>query len=303
MSDDAASTSNQMRLRYAGRCRACGVDLPAGTTSAYDRATKTVAFLECALEPTPTGSGPSVPETRSTADVATEPESVPPKEEPDVVVGTAGASAEREHERRKNKRETGVGEANPRLGGLILALSDDPQSTKAWAVGGRGEELLGQRLDGPAEPGFRVLYDRRIPGVGRHHVGAARSEVAIDLAAVTDAYDQDKQHVVVDLIDDPVVPGAHPPLAAPTDELRCLRWPRVGCEQRDRSNDPVLGDGVELADLLVSGRRVLDAVGAHPASPRSANSSSWVTRGPSSARASAAAAMSASSSSAARARS
>jgi hypothetical protein len=92
-----------------------------------------------------------------------EPEPARSTEEPDVVVGTAGASAEREHERRKKERDTGVGEAHPRLGGLILALSDDPQSTRAWAVGGRGEELLGQRLDGPAEHGFRVLRDRRIP--------------------------------------------------------------------------------------------------------------------------------------------
>jgi len=49
------------------------------------------------------------------------------------------------------------------LGGLILAVSDEPQSTTAWARGAKGEELLGQRLDGLAVQGVRVLHDRRIP--------------------------------------------------------------------------------------------------------------------------------------------
>jgi len=133
-----------MRLRFAGRCRECGADLPVGSAAVYDRTTKTVACLECALEPEP------------------EPP-CPPAEVPDVVVGTAGASAQREYERRTTKRATRIRDAHPRLGGVILALSDDPQSTKAWSVGARGEELLGRRLDGLAEYGVLVLHDRRIP--------------------------------------------------------------------------------------------------------------------------------------------
>ena len=144
VSDDAASISKTMRLRFAGRCRECGADLPVGSAAVYDRTTKTVACLECALEPEP------------------EPP-CPPAEVPDVVVGTAGASAQREYERRTTKRATRIRDAHPRLGGVILALSDDPQSTKAWSVGARGEELLGRRLDGLAEYGVLVLHDRRIP--------------------------------------------------------------------------------------------------------------------------------------------
>jgi hypothetical protein len=164
---DPESTSKQMRLRYAGRCRACGADLPAGTAAVYDRATKTVACLGCAI-----GSAPTEPDSvehqvvppEDSGAAAPEPEpELALLEEPDVVVGTAGSSARREHERRKNKRETGIREAHPRLGGVILALFDDPQSTKAWAVGARGEELLGQRLNGLAEHGVKVLHDRRIP--------------------------------------------------------------------------------------------------------------------------------------------
>jgi len=171
VSDDAVSTSKTMRLRYPGRCRECGVDLPAGTTAVYDRVTKTVACLECAAAPTPIEPVTSEPagsdlETLATADVPTELEPEPPcplAEAPGVVVGTAGASAQREHDRRSAKRETRIRGAYPRLGGVILALSDDPQSTRAWAAGAHGEEVLGKRLDGLAEYGVRVLHDRRIP--------------------------------------------------------------------------------------------------------------------------------------------
>lgn len=46
----------------------------------------------------------------------------------------------------------------------LLALSDDPQSTTAWAVGAQGEGLLAKRLDGLADQGVLTLHDPRIPG-------------------------------------------------------------------------------------------------------------------------------------------
>ena len=155
-----------MRLRYSGRCRACGIALPAGTTAVYDLVTKAVACVECTMEPEQVEIASGEPGPLAGADVAVPPESEPapqPTDEPQVVVGAAGASAQREYERRKDKRKSAIREARPHLGRLILALSDDPQSTKAWAVSARGEELLGPRLDGLAEHGVRVLHDRRIP--------------------------------------------------------------------------------------------------------------------------------------------
>ncbi len=86
-----------------------------------------------------------------------------PREPEPTPSGVAGASARREFERRRANREQRIRTAHPRLGGLILAVSDDPQSTKAWAVGANGEEALGRRLDGLASPTVRVLHDRRIP--------------------------------------------------------------------------------------------------------------------------------------------
>jgi hypothetical protein len=146
--------TSTMRLRYAGRCRECQTELPAGTAAVYDRETKTVICVDC-------------------TDLSLV------EEEP--FEGTAGASAQREHDRRKNNRETRTRDAHPHLGGLILALTDDPQSTKAWAVGARGEELLGARLSGLASETVRVLHDRRIRGTKANidHIVVAPSGVFV----------------------------------------------------------------------------------------------------------------------------
>jgi hypothetical protein len=81
----------------------------------------------------------------------------------DAGPGSAGGSARREYERRRESREQRIRTNHPKLGGLILALSDDPQSTKAWERGAVGEELMAQRLKDLPDT-FRVLHDRRIRG-------------------------------------------------------------------------------------------------------------------------------------------
>lgn len=77
--------------------------------------------------------------------------------------GQAGASARREYDRRVAKREQRIRTAHPHLGGLFLALSDEPQSTTAWVRGAIGEEKLARRLDTFVDQGAKVLHDRRIP--------------------------------------------------------------------------------------------------------------------------------------------
>ena len=64
----------------------------------------------------------------------------------------------------KAKGEERIRAKHPKIGGLIVALSDDPQSTTAWASGARGEAALGARLDQQASESLAVLHDRRIPG-------------------------------------------------------------------------------------------------------------------------------------------
>jgi hypothetical protein len=78
--------------------------------------------------------------------------------------GTAGASARREFERRRANREERIRTEHPRLGGFILAVSQEKQSTKAWDVGALGEERLGRRLNQLASERLRLLHDRRVPG-------------------------------------------------------------------------------------------------------------------------------------------
>ncbi|WP_241987407.1 nuclease-related domain-containing protein [Cryobacterium glucosi] len=163
MSSEAALTPKRMRLRYSGPCRICDVEILAGTMALYERETKTVACLTCAQDSavaTPSVPGP-IERSPVDTDAVTSPE--PATEDLEVFGGTAGASAQREHDRRKDKRETRIREKHPHIGGLILALSDEPQSTRAWAVGAQGEVALGQRLDKLSGSGVHVLHDRRIP--------------------------------------------------------------------------------------------------------------------------------------------
>jgi hypothetical protein len=148
-----------MMLRYAGACRSCGMQLTAGTMAVYERTTKTVRCLACS----PRWAGDNGSEGAG------------------LDAGTAGASARRELERRKARRKQRIRAAHPKVGGLILALSRDPQSTMAWAIGATGEERLGKRLDLLVSPTCQVLHDRRVPG-GRaniDHIAVARSGIYV----------------------------------------------------------------------------------------------------------------------------
>jgi hypothetical protein len=78
--------------------------------------------------------------------------------------GIAGSSARREYERRKARDEERLRYKWGPFGGIAVALSDERQSTKAWARGAAGEERLGARLDALASAEIAVLHDRRIPG-------------------------------------------------------------------------------------------------------------------------------------------
>jgi hypothetical protein len=134
----AEGDARRLRLRYPGTCARCGSALDRGTDAWYRRATREVRCLAC---------GPF--------DRFDE----PPAPDP----GVAGASAQREYERRHANRETRVKDRwGERVGGVVLALTDDPQPTRAWARGARGEEALGAAL--AQLPGIRVLHDRRVPG-------------------------------------------------------------------------------------------------------------------------------------------
>lgn len=81
---------------------------------------------------------------------------------PALETGTAGASARREHERRRANREQRVRKRHPHIGGALLALRDDPTHETVWAIGARGEEHVAEVLEARLRPEAIVLHDRRI---------------------------------------------------------------------------------------------------------------------------------------------
>jgi len=126
-----------MRLRYAGTCNACGKSLAKGTEAIYEPSTRTVRCILCEVP----GSPPEMIDDS----------------------GTAGASAHREYERRKLARQDRVkGRLGDMLGGVVLAITDEPQSTRAWERGSMGERKLAEALAGL--PDIKLLHDRRVPG-------------------------------------------------------------------------------------------------------------------------------------------
>jgi hypothetical protein len=94
--------------------------------------------------------------------------SVPPPGESE---GQAGASAQREYDRRHARREQHARQKLGRLGVGLARITNEPQSTTAWKQGARGEvrtaERLAKHLHGH---GVRLLHDRRVPGHGRANI-------------------------------------------------------------------------------------------------------------------------------------
>lgn len=155
-SPSVTPTVKRMKLRYAGSCARCGTPIEAGVTADYDRASKTVACVECPARR-------ALPELAQTS--AAPRHAITPDHplELGVVDGTAGGSAAREFDRRHEARQQRVQANHPKIGRFLLAVFDDPQSTTAWSTGAVGEQQLGSMLAGIAGPTLRVLHDRRIP--------------------------------------------------------------------------------------------------------------------------------------------
>src|SRR5919107_3628192 len=101
-----------MALRRADQCAICSASLPLGIMAAWDRQSRLVRCVACA-------HGASAEQADApTAAAADSPRS--------VTSDVGGASAQREYERRTRRREERTRTRHPRLGGLILALSDEP---------------------------------------------------------------------------------------------------------------------------------------------------------------------------------
>jgi hypothetical protein len=131
----------------------CETNLEAGTVAFWNADVKTVMCLECLDISTAASDGTS----------AAEPAPLPRTSTLDR--GTAGGSARRRYEYLHERREQRARDRYGRLSRIYLAVTSDPQSTIAWAQGGRGERLLGEYLETVHdERSVIVLHDRRIPG-------------------------------------------------------------------------------------------------------------------------------------------
>jgi hypothetical protein len=100
--------------------------------------------------------------------------------ERDFDLGTPGASARRELQRRQAKREAKTRADHPHLGNLLLKLGQSPQHEKAWETGAIGEEQLAASLARRC-PNVLVLHDRRMPGSRANidHLAVAPSGVYV----------------------------------------------------------------------------------------------------------------------------
>jgi hypothetical protein len=137
----------------------CSLALAPGTVAFWDADAKTVTCLECLAD-------------ASTSNGAAAAGEVP------LERGIPGASARRRYERLHTKREQQARDKFGKLGGVYLALTNEPQSTVAWAQGSRGERLLGEYLEKiQDERAVVVLHDRRIPGTRANidHIAITRS--------------------------------------------------------------------------------------------------------------------------------
>ena len=153
-----------MALRRDDSCCVCACALSAGTRAQWDPSAKVVTCLSCVgarREPTPTA------EEAPTATVCEDgSDSAANAETPVIDAGTPGASAQKEHDRRRAKREREIEEkwGSGRIGRFAKFLADDPQSTRAWKQGAEGERRVAKALhEGLGETAV-ILHDRRAPG-------------------------------------------------------------------------------------------------------------------------------------------
>jgi hypothetical protein len=178
MTENSAASGSAikvMKLRYAGTCE-CGNEVAAGTRAGYDKTARSVVCPDCL----------ALPEAEPPIAAAVEEVELAPPEQVEegveiVETGVPGSSLRREHERLVAAREKRVRGKHPRLGGLILALSDEPATTRAFAIGADGEERLAARLERDCAPDVLFLHNRKL-GKGRRdgdidHIAIAPSGI------------------------------------------------------------------------------------------------------------------------------
>jgi hypothetical protein len=81
--------------------------------------------------------------------------------------GTPGGSLLRTYEQRRVHREQRVRSRHPRIGGLLLALNDEPATTANFRRGAGAEVYVAHRLQRRCGPDVELLFNRRLSSRGR----------------------------------------------------------------------------------------------------------------------------------------
>jgi hypothetical protein len=152
-----------LALRRSDTCVSCGTALAIGTKAAWDATARTVQCLGCATGPVPGLEAPQ-PIAAPGIDVLPVVEAAPAPSAtiPPQSRRAAGSSAQREYDKRSQRREAAIRSQHPRLGGLVLALTNEPASTRVWAQGAHGERAVAAKLDELAGEHLVALHDRRM---------------------------------------------------------------------------------------------------------------------------------------------
>ena len=100
-----------------------------------------------------------------------------PEPRPILSPSVAGGSAQAEYERRHRNREERLDAKWGRFAGVAKFLSDDPQSTKAWARGAEGERRLAAHLTRVLGDRAVFLHDRKHGRANIDHLVVASSGV------------------------------------------------------------------------------------------------------------------------------
>jgi Nuclease-related domain len=143
--DRRTMPAKMIRLRYAGNCACCAEAVLAGTKAWWDEANHRVTCVACQVGRVDDGEAPVVVPAVSAA-------------------GVAGGSARQEFERRHARRAERLDVKWGHLAGVVKFLSDDPQSTTAWAKGSEGERRLAAHLRTALGERAVLLHDRKVPG-------------------------------------------------------------------------------------------------------------------------------------------
>lgn len=156
------ASPRRITLRKEDVCVGCGCLLGVGVDGWWDAKARTVTCPMCKVIDDGVAGG-------SNAGVdgpapGTSESQRAPSDSAGAPKGRAGASALREYERRRDRREKRVRDKHPLIGGVLLALQGSPQHEAAFKKGAAGERAVAESLEKHlAGSPVVLLHDRRMP--------------------------------------------------------------------------------------------------------------------------------------------